>query len=135
MSVRVYIPLTSSGVSRVVAEGRIAGPFRAHAVTPALQAEWPEADQEEWEYAATYAAADHSWSLVAEADRPRRFVLAADVPSVTPVPEELTLVEVDADVPWKRVAALHADAEDLTEDTVADAELAWFATQEIHHLV
>ncbi len=132
MSVRVYVPATSSLLASLVAEGRLSGPLRAHAVTDALQADWPEGDEESWEYAALMAAAADSAQLRGSGDRPRRCVVAADVPSVLPVPgEDPTLVDVAADVVWKNVAAAHVDT---TDDADEDDDLAWFATQEIQHL-
>ncbi|MCW2765677.1 MAG: hypothetical protein JWO11_1636 [Nocardioides sp.] len=132
MTERVYIPVTSSVLARLVAEGRLGGPFRAHAVTDALRADWADGDEESWEYAALMAAAVESVALRSAGDAPRRYVVAADVPSVVPVPgEEPTLVDVAADVPWKNVAAAHVDTSD---DADEDDDLAWFATQEIEHL-
>jgi hypothetical protein len=132
VSVRVYVPLTSSGLETLVAEGRLDGPRRAHAVTDALRAEWADGDDEAWEYAALMAAAAASAALRRAGDRPRRYVIAADVPSVVPVPgEDPTLVDVAADVPLRNVAAAHVDTGDDAED---DEDLAWFATQEIAHL-
>lgn len=133
MSVRVYLPVTSSGLAALVAEGRLDGPFRAHAVTDALRAEWADGDEEAWEYAALMAAAATSAGLRGAGDAPRRYVIAADVPSVVPVPgEDPTLVDVAADVPLKNVAAAHVDTADHAGD---DEDLAWFATQEIAHLL
>ena len=133
MSVRVYVPATSSLLASLVGEGRLAGPLRAHAVTDALRAGWPEGDEESWEYAALMAAAGDSAQLRGSGDRPRRYVVAADVPSVEPVPgEDPTLVNVAADVVWKNVAAAHVDTLD---DADEDEDLAWFATQEIQHLL
>lgn len=133
MSVRVYVPVTSSTLAALVAEGRLDGPFRAHAVTPALREEWPDADDEGWEYAALMAAAADSAALRGEGDRPRRYVVAADVPGFEPVAgEDPTLVDVAADVPWKNVASAQVDTEDGADE---DDELAWFATQEIARLV
>ena len=60
MSVRVYVPLTSTGLAGLVAEGRLPGPFRAHAVTDALRVEWSEGDEEG-------VAADVPWKNVASA--------------------------------------------------------------------
>lgn len=132
MSERVYIPATSALLVRLVAEGRLDGPFRAHAVTDALRAEWADGDEDSWEYAALMAAAAASVGLRASGDVPRRYVVAADVPSVVPVPgDDPTLVDVTADVPWKNVAAAHVD---LVDDASEDDDLAWFATQEIAHL-
>jgi ABC-type Fe3+ transport system substrate-binding protein len=124
VTVRVYLPVTSSGLAGLVAEGRLAGPFRAHAVTDALRVEWADGDDEAWEYAALMAAAATSAGLQGSGDAPRRYVIAADVPSVVPVPgDDPTLVDV---------AAAHVDTEDHPDD---DDDLAWFATQEIAHLL
>lgn len=136
MTVRVYVPLTRAGLAEVVAEGRLAGPFRAHAVTDALVAAWPDGDDEELEYAAMAAAGDASWLLRGAGDPPRRYVLAGDVPGAEPVdPEDPTLVEVTSDLPWKRVSSAHVDAHDIAEADIEDTDLAWFATQEIASLV
>ena len=137
MSVRVYVPLTSTGLAALVAEGRIPGPFRAHAVTEALRVEWADGDEEGWEYAALMAAAGTSAQLRDSGDAPRRYVVAADVPDVVPVPgDDPTLVDVAADVPWKNVASAHVDTTDWGEHGAdEDDELAWFATQEIRDLV
>ncbi|HEY1134555.1 MAG TPA: hypothetical protein VGE77_08250 [Nocardioides sp.] len=154
MTVRVFVPVTSGVLAGIVAEGRLAGPFRAHAVTEALQEAWPDGEAEEWEYAAQAAAGVGSLAARGADDRPRRLVLAADVPAVRPVGDEAepTLVEVDADLPWKRIASAHVDVEDLTPAIVAayladedlpdvvdgvevDHDLAWFATQEIPTLL
>ncbi|WP_372726957.1 hypothetical protein [Nocardioides sp.] len=136
MAERIYVPLTSTGLAALVAEGRLGGPLRAHAVTDELRSEWSDGDDEGWEYAALMAAAGSCRGLRGAGDRPRRYVLAADVPSVSPVAgEDPTLVDVAADVPWKNVAALHADTEDRPDDADEDDDLAWFATQEIQHLL
>lgn len=136
MSVRVYVPLTADGLARLVADGRLSGPFRAHAVTEALAQAWPEADDDELEYAAMAAAGDASWALRGDAGPARRFVVAGDVPGVVPVAgDDPTLVDVEADLPLKRVASAHVDVADVTEAQLEDTELAWFATQEIPGLV
>jgi hypothetical protein len=132
VSVRVYVPVTSSVLATLVAEGRLPGPLRAHAVTEALRDGWPEGDDESWEYAALMAAAAGSAEQRGSEDRPRRYVVAADVPAVEPVPgEDPTLVDVAADVVWKNVAAAHVDTAD---DADEDDDLAWFATQEMQYL-
>ena len=133
MSIRVYVPVTSSGLASLVEQGRLAGPFAAHAVTPALQEQWPDADTDSWEYAALMAAASASAAMAGPGDLPRRYVIAADVPAVEPVPgEDPTAVEVTADVPWRNVASAHVDTLDHADE---DDDLAWFATQEIGHLI
>lgn len=136
MTVRIYVPLTRAGLAALVADGRLAGGFRAHAVTAALREAFAEGDDEELEYAAMYAAADASWALREAGDGPRRYVVAGDVPEVTEVGgDDPTLVEVAVDLTWKRVASAHVDAEDISADDLDDAELAWFATQEISSLL
>lgn len=157
MTARVYVPLTSSGLAALVDDGRLAGPFRAHAVTPGLQAAWPDAETEEWEYAAQAAAGVASLATRSAQDRPRRIVVAVDVPEFAALedPVDPTLVAVSADVPWKRIASAHVDVEDLPEAVVQaylsedpdaelpdevdgveiDHDLAWFATQEIRAFV
>lgn len=133
MTERVYVPLTSATLRRLVEQGRLDGPFRAHAVTDALRGDWSEGDEEGWEYAALMAAASASADLRTGQDTQRRYVLAADVPSVVPVPgDDPTLVDVGSDIPWKNVASVHVDTRDNAPE---DDDLAWFATQEIPHLV
>lgn len=140
MSVRVYLPLTTSRLAGLVEARRLDGPLTGHAVTGRLRAEWPDGDDEQWEYAAMHAAAADSWQLRGEGDQPRRVVVAADVPAVAPDPDsaELTGVRIETDVVWRSVAAAHVDTEDrspeLGPDDVADEDLAWFATQEIASL-
>lgn len=131
MSVRVYVPVTERDLVDLVADGRLPGPRRAHAVTERLRSSWPEADDDSWEYAALMAAAI--------ASRPsgvgRRRVVAADVSRADPTTgpdDDPTRVDLPGDVAWKGVAAAHVDTADGAGD---DDDLAWFATQEIAHLI
>lgn len=156
--VRVYVPLTSSTLAAAVAAGRVEAsadaPLRAHALTAALRRAWPEAeDDEEWEYAALMAAGAASLEQRGDGDRPRRYVLALDVPAVvlTELDDHLdpTLVEVAGDVPEKRWSSVHADVADLDDARIAavladeepagddgwDGELAWYALQEVGALL
>lgn len=136
MSVRVYVPLTRAELATALAAGRVAGPFRAHAVTDALVTAWPDGDEEELAYAAMAAAAHVSWERRSPGDVPRRYVLAGDAEAVVPVAgEDPTEVEVAQDLPWSRVASAHVDLDDVTEGDLDDADLAWHATQEIGGLV
>lgn len=136
MTVRVYVPLTRDGLASALTAGRISAPFRAHAVTGALVAAWPEGDEEELAYAAMAAAAQISWELRTPADAPRRYVLAGDVDAVTAIGgEDPTEVEVGSDLPWAAVASAHVDLADVSEQDLDDVELAWHATQEIPDLV
>ena len=99
MSVRVYVPLTRAELATALAAGRVAGPFRAHAVTDALVTAWPDGDEEELAYAAMAAAAHVSWERRTPGDVPRRYVLAGDVEAVVPVAgEDPTEVEVAQDL-------------------------------------
>ncbi len=133
MSVRVFVPLTWSGLAAFVETGRIPGPLRAHAVTDDLRRAWPEADQDDGEYAALLAAAGASRDL-AEDPGARRVVIAADVSSVEAVGEAEAATEVDLahDVVWRNVAAAHLDEAPGAAD---DDDLSWFATQEIAGLL
>ena len=157
---RVYVPSTLTLLRDIVtADGVGPAPFAAHAVTDALRAAYPDGDDEEWEYAAAAAAAQSSLGLLVEGDEPRRVVVAVDVPGVHPVDGgDVTLVEVDEVVPFRRIAAVLADDESAG-DAVAEAarvwadaeagdaeaaavveacldhELGWWATQEISALL
>lgn len=136
MAIRVYVPLTRDGLAHALAEGRIASPFRAHAVTDALVDAWPEGDEEELAYAAMAAAAHASWELRTPVDTPRRYVLAGDVEAVATIAsDDPTEVEVEVDLAWTAVASAHVDLEDVREDDLEEVELAWHATQEIAALV
>lgn len=131
---RVYVPMTYALLAELVSAGRIAGPRAAHAVTPSLRAAWPEADEEELEYAALCAAAGSSWAMRG-AGSTRRFVLAADVAleasSSAKEGEVATSVQV-GDVSLRNLAAVHVDLQDVTD---LDDDLAWFAPQELVNLV
>lgn len=136
MTVRVYVPLTRTGLARVLSSGRVRAPFRAHAVTDALVAAWPEGDDEELAYAAMAAAGHASWLLRTPDDAPRRYVVAADVDAVTAATsDDPTEVEVATDLQWRAVASVHVDLDDVTEEQLDDIDLAWHATQEAPGLV
>lgn len=157
MTLRVYVPTTLTGLREVVQHDGVGpAPFLAHAVTDALRAELPDAGEEEWEYAAASAASLASVSLVRDGEPARRVVLAVDVPGARPVADDdVTTVEVDEGVPFRRIAAVLADSGDA-EPTVAaardaerdgspdaarllerclDHELGWWASQEIVDLL
>ena len=136
MSSRVYVPATLGDLARFVEEGGIGPtPVHAHAVTAWLRAAWPEADQEEWEYAALMAAADVSIGLLTEDDRPRRVVVVAEVDDLTE-DRESTAVTVDSAIPMRVVQSVHADTVDIDSplpETLGD--LGWFGVQEIPDLL
>ena len=139
MSVRIYVPATLTLLGQYLGEGGIGpAPVRARAVTAWLREAWPEADEEEWEYAALMAAADDSVGLLTEDDQPRRVVLAADVDAAVES-DDSTRVEVLSAFPFRLVKAVHADTADLERaasyDPEALGDLAWFGVQEIPDLL
>jgi hypothetical protein len=131
-------------------------PFAAHAVTDAVRRELADGSEEDWEYAASTAAAQASIGLLDAHEPARRVVVAVDVPTVRPAgPDDPTAVAVEEAVPLRRVAAVLADAA-AAEGTVAEArdavaagtadaerlllrclehELGWWAAQELDVLI
>ncbi|MFJ9476445.1 DUF6912 family protein [Streptomyces mirabilis] len=158
---RVYVPLTLSGLAEAYKTGELAaGPVVAYAVTPALREWYLSDDIEELEYAALNRAALASLRLLAGEPGAvrRRVVVAVDVPDRGLDPVALGEVRVSGPVALSKAAAVHVDADDAGEDVSAavdalgaadhgdddaqfivdgaeDHELLWFATQEIPNLV
>ncbi len=124
--VRVYVPTTMNRLAAVVAAGGVGpAPFVGHAVTAALQDAWPEAGEEEWEYAALTAAAHEAIGLLTDEDQPRRVVIALDAPGVLPLDQgDPTQVQVAEVVPLRRVASVHVDSVEAADD-VEQAREAW----------
>ncbi|MFI8005394.1 DUF6912 family protein [Streptomyces sp. NPDC086010] len=129
---RVYVPLTLSGLASVHATGEIGpGPLTAYAVTPGLREWYVSDDIEELEYAALNRAASASLRLIA--GRPdearRRVVVALDVPdgAVTADPghvldaSSVGEVRLADAVPLAKAAAVHVDADDAEKDVTAAA--------------
>jgi hypothetical protein len=160
--VRVYLPLTVAGLTALHAAGRIEpAPLAAHAVTPAMRAADPGADEEELEYAALMAAAYDSLVLIAQTGaEARRVVVAADVDDAdvgVVGGDDLSLVRVAVEVPLGRCSSVHVDDADadgevgiavarlpeaeagdgqaLAAVSLVELELMWFATQEIPDLL
>ena len=153
-TVRVYLPLTLEGLADLERTGASGpAPLGVHAVTPALREAWPDADDDELEYAALTAAAQDSLDLPTE--RPLRVVVALDVSAVDDArdPDDPTAATVAYEVPRRRVAAVHVDtvsaepmvaearaargtpAYDELRERCLDHDLAWYATQEIGDLL
>lgn len=175
---RVYVATTVAELAASWERGAIAASAPAHAVTPALREWYVDDDPEELEYAATLEAARDSLRLLAADDlgaasadgaRVRRVVLAVEIDDHEVGPPGMAAgtpdgagarsrVQLRADVPMDRVAAVHLDdvqAADAVRAAVAalpaaergdeDAafvvdeafghELLWFARQEIPHLL
>ena len=139
MSVRIYVPATLTSLAGFVAAGGVGPtPVRARAVTPWLREAWPEADEEEWEYAALMAAADDSAAMLTDEDPPRRVVLAADVETVF-ASDDSSLVEADSAFGMSQVKAVHVDTDDIERGAAYDpdelGDLGWFGVQETAHLL
>jgi hypothetical protein len=109
MSVRVYVPATFALLADLQRDGEL----------PASVDRFEAADDsEEAEYSALLDGADASRALIGGPGR--RVVVVAELPSY------------DGPVPLSRVVAVHVDTR---EDADEDDDLAWFATQEIPHLL
>ncbi|MFF5491896.1 DUF6912 family protein [Streptomyces aquilus] len=130
---RVYVPLTLSGLAEAYKTGELGpDPLVAYAVTPALREWYLSDDIEELEYAALNRAALASLRLLAaDADAVRRrVVVAVDVPDGAAVadpdrgldPAALGEVRVAGGVALAKAAAVHVDADDAQADVAAGAE-------------
>ena len=130
---RVYVPLTLSGLAAVHRAGEVGpGPLTAYAVTPGLRKWYVSDDIEELEYAALGRAASASLRLIA--GRPeetrRRVVVALDVPEGAAVADpdhgldasSLGEVRIADAVALSKAAAVHVDADDAEKDVAAAAE-------------
>lgn len=129
---RVYVPLTLSGLATAHGAGEIGpGPLTAYAVTPSLREWYVSDDIEELECAALNRAASASLRLIA--GRPdearRRVVVAVDVPDGEAVADpdqildasSLGEVRIARAVALAKAAAVHVDADDAEKDVAAAA--------------
>ena len=101
---------------------------RAHAVTPALRAMFPEDDDEGLEYAAQLAAADDSLALLAERpDAPQlRCIVSADVADAAVLAlsdddDVPSAVELTRAVPRADVICVHVDEPTAATDVALAA--------------
>lgn len=119
MSTRVYVPTTTEGLAALVASGELPADACAEPVVAAD-------DEEEAEYAALMGAADASTALCEEQGLPglRRVVVVAVV-------DDPDQPRVTRDV----VVSVHLDQADRSADDDPDDDLAWFAPEELGHLV
>jgi len=118
-SVRAYVPATL----QLLAEWHAAGVVPADAdrlVAPG--------EDEESEYAALMGAADASQELPGGAGR--RVVVVLEVPDTSD-----TSATAATPVSWWDVAAVHADPVERPPGADPDDDLAWYATQEVPHLL
>ena len=134
MTVRVWLPATVAELGHWWADREV--PVRAgHAVTAALRASWPEGSEEEWEYAVLLAAAEDAAEMLTSPGR--RVVVVADADDGAVEEGEGSAVRLAAPVPWRRLAALHADPPGtLVEPAEQDVpELCWYAVQEVPDII
>lgn len=126
---RVYVPLTLSGLAEAYKTGELGSGLLAYAVTPSLREWYLSDDIEELEYAALNRAALASLRLLAsDADAARRrVVVAVDVADGATVadpdraldPAALGEVRVAGTVKLAKAAAVHVDSDDAQEDVTA----------------
>jgi hypothetical protein len=129
--VRVFVPVTSTGLRALVAAGGIGPPpVPGFAVTGALREWYAEGDQEELEYVAMTVAAQAALRLLAAApdDPPRRIVLAVDTDEAVPdtagvAAGERAAVLVGSPVRATQLAAVHADTDDAAADVAAAVQV------------
>lgn len=160
---RVYLPSTTSELTRLRDGETLAGPRSATAVTPALREWYVDTDLEELEYAAVLEAARLSLRMI-DADpwaARRRVVIAVDVSDTAVEPDPgsgRAAVQITADVGMAGVLSLLVDGADAEPAVVAatavvieadlgsdDAqfvvdgaeayELSWYASQELGSLL
>lgn len=127
---RVYLGVTLGELAGAMTQGGFGpAPIPACAVTPTLREWYAEGDLEELEYAATTDAARVSLGKLAAApgEKPRRVVVAADVPDGTVKPDnagERSAVQVFDIIPIEQIASVHVDEPDA-EPTIRAAAEAW----------
>lgn len=162
---RVFVPASFGGLGEIVGTSRSGGDTAPrllppgsdlHAVTDALRADFPDADDEELEYLAMTAAAQRSVEQVDIEGPYGRVVLAVDVDSVEAArSEDPTVVRVTGQVLLSDVVSAHVDSEDAAPDVFAartasddpardaddalarclDHELGWYAASELDEVV
>lgn len=158
---RVYLPATLPLLTRWLADGQVP-PGAGQAVTPTLREWYREGSEEEMEYVAQLAAGRAALDLLAvDVDAPRRrAVLAVDVPDLDVAPDRVgrSAVVVGVPVPvawWSSAMVDDEDAEAVVSaavtalgaaaagdddamfalDEAGATELAWYAVQELDHLL
>lgn len=129
---RVYLPLRTEDLAAVENSGRLPSRPR-YAVTPAMRAAEPRADEEDLEFDAMCAALDAAAALPGQG---RRVVAAAEVPDVTDVSAATDADGPDAapaDAPGvdlEDVVSFHVEEEPGEEGTGYDA-LLWYDVTEL----
>ena len=155
---RVYLSVTPHGLRRARERGWFGpGPLQAHAVTDAVRNVLDDVDEEDREYLVLSSASLDCLDLLGADEAPVRVVVAADVDDVTATGDADTpsAVRLASEVPWRHVAAVHADSDDARDAVAAardalrsragdadglverclDHELGWFGAQEVDGLL
>jgi hypothetical protein len=136
----VFLPAGPAMLRALHELGAAPGPLAGHAVTAAARSAWPDADDDELDYAVLLAAAYDSLVLLAAAGggdprasarAARRLVVVADTADDGVAPlggEEPTAVVVTSGVALDEVAALYVDDPAAAPDVRAAARLVPAAT-------
>jgi hypothetical protein len=152
--VRVYLSTTMNALPGLLQDRGIVGGLGS-AVTPGLREWYASGDEEELEYAALGRAARQSLMLLAdEVTAPRRrVVLAADVAEEAVRPStdgDPAAVQVQGAIPISAIRAIHVDDlatvplvraaliepdDEMVQGDLEDADLLWYATQELDELL
>ena len=136
---RVYIPVDAARLTSLRDSGLLGpAPLAAHAVTPALRASLPGADEEEVEYSALLTAAgvpvQGRPAVVVAADVPEA-ALSVDTPEGSSTGSRLTQVTVREAVPMARVAAFHVEELEPTADEDVLGDLLWYDRTEMDQVL
>jgi hypothetical protein len=158
----VYLPSTIPLLREWLRAGNAIPVAAAYAVTPSLREWYREGDLDELEHAAALLAAVASLDLLASdsSSPPRRVVLAADVDDAMAIPDhdERGALRLRDAVPSSRWASALVDDEGAADAVLAavallrdpaaladdldfalgeaeEADLSWYAAQELPHLL
>lgn len=125
---RCYLPVDHRGLQQAI-EAHEIRLSKGHGVTGWLRSSWPEASEEDLEYAALMAAAADSAQLNSKAPRGQRVVLVIEATVLEESPES-TDIQIKFPVLWSDLLAVQADPDPIPLAEEADFELGWFASQE-----
>jgi len=125
---RCYLPVDRRGLQQAIQAHEIAM-SKGHGVTGWLRSAWPEASEEDLEYAALMAAAADSAQLNSQTTNGQRVVLVVEA-TVLEESGDSTAIRLKPSVPWSDLLAIQADPDPIPLAEEADFELGWFANQE-----
>jgi hypothetical protein len=128
---RCYLPADRDQLSQIIEDHGVSL-ASGHGVTDWLRAAWPEADEEDLEYAALMAAASESADRVGSGkslETGNRIVIVVDAVVLSQA-DDSTALEIQIPVPWHRILAIQADPDPIRLADEAEIDLGWFANQE-----